>query len=66
MIAASMKNKKEATPTEPKAAADIAAEEVAKMPSDDIEALDRLLSEWSAQDALTVLDEIDYRIGTVR
>jgi hypothetical protein len=36
------------------------------LPSDDIEALDRLLDEWSAQDALLVLDEIDRRIATVR
>lgn len=41
-------------------------EKLSALPSDDVEALDRLLSEWSAQDALTVLDEIDHRIGTVR
>ena len=31
---------------------------LSSLPSDDIEALDRLLAEWSIQDALTVLDEI--------
>jgi hypothetical protein len=41
-------------------------ERLSVLPSDDIEALDKLLSEWSAQDALTVLDEIDYRIATVK
>ena len=41
-------------------------ERLASLPSDDVEALDRLLSEWSAQDALTVLDELDHRIATVR
>ncbi|MBL9170328.1 MAG: ATP-binding protein [Verrucomicrobiales bacterium] len=41
-------------------------EKLSALPSDDVAALDRLLSEWSAQDALTVLDEIDHRIGTVR
>jgi hypothetical protein len=41
-------------------------EKLSALPSDDVQALDRLLSEWSAQDALTVLDEIDHRIGTVR
>lgn len=35
------------------------------LPSDDIDALDRLLAEWSVQDALTVLDEIDRRIATI-
>lgn len=37
-----MKNKKEATPTEPKAAADIAAEEVAKMPVVEVTSVDVL------------------------
>ena len=38
---------------------------LSSLPSDDVEALDRLLAEWSAQDALTVLDEIDRRIATI-
>lgn len=41
-------------------------EKLSALPSDDVEALDKLLSEWSAQDALTVLDEIDRRIATIR
>jgi hypothetical protein len=41
-------------------------EKLSTLPSDDVAAMDRLLSEWSAQDALTVLDEIDRRIATVR
>jgi hypothetical protein len=32
---------------------------------DDIEGLDRLLSNWSIRDALTVLDEIDNRISVI-
>jgi hypothetical protein len=36
------------------------------LPSDDVEALDRLLAEWSVQDALTVLEEIDRRIATIK
>ncbi len=41
-------------------------EKLSALRSDDVAALDKLLSEWSAQDALTVLDEIDHRIATVR
>ena len=41
-------------------------EKLSSLPGDDIEALDRLLSEWSVQDALTVLDEIDRRIATIK
>jgi hypothetical protein len=41
-------------------------EKLAVLPSDDVKALDELLSEWSVQDALTVLDEIDRRIATIR
>ncbi len=41
-------------------------EKLSALPSDDVEALDKLLSDWSAQDALTVLEEIDHRIATVR
>lgn len=39
---------------------------LSSLPSDDVEALDKLLEEWSAQDALLVLDEIDRRIATIR
>ncbi len=41
-------------------------EKLSSLPSDDVEALDNLLSAWSAQDALIVLDEIDRRIATIR
>jgi hypothetical protein len=41
-------------------------EKLSALPADDVEALDNLLSEWSAQDALTVLQEIDHRIATIR
>lgn len=41
-------------------------EKLSSLASDDIEALDKLLSDWSARDALTVLEEIDHRIATVR
>ncbi len=36
------------------------------LPSDDVIALDKLLAEWSAQDALAVLEEIDRRIATIK
>jgi len=41
-------------------------EKLSALPNDDVQALDRLLSEWSIQDALTVLDEIDRRIATIK
>lgn len=41
-------------------------EKLSSLASDDIEALDKLLADWSARDALTVLEEIDHRIATVR
>lgn len=41
-------------------------EKLSALPPDDVEALEKLLSEWSVQDALTVLEEIDHRIATVR
>jgi hypothetical protein len=41
-------------------------EKLAALPAHDVEALDKLLSDWSAQDALTVLEEIDHRIATIR
>jgi hypothetical protein len=40
-------------------------ERLAALPEDDIEALDKLLSEWTARDALTVLDEIDARVKVI-
>lgn len=41
-------------------------EKLSSLAGDDIEALDKLLGDWSARDALTVLEEIDHRIATVR
>jgi hypothetical protein len=38
---------------------------LAAMSDDDVEGLDRLLSEWTVADALVVLDEIDRRIAVV-
>lgn len=40
-------------------------EKLSKLSDEDIEGLDRLLSEWTVRDALTVLDEIDRRIAVV-
>lgn len=40
-------------------------EKLAKLSEEDIEGLDRLLSEWTVRDALTVLDEIDRRLATI-
>lgn len=40
-------------------------EKLSKFDEADVEALDRLLSEWTVRDALTVLDEIDERISVV-
>lgn len=40
-------------------------EKLAKLSDEDIEGLDRLLSEWTVRDALTVLDEIDRRLATI-
>lgn len=40
-------------------------EKLAKLSEEDIEGLDRLLSEWTVHDALTVLDEIDRRIAAI-
>lgn len=36
-----------------------------KLDESDIEGLDRLLSQWTVRDALSVLDEIDHRLGVV-
>src|ERR1043165_4377496 len=41
-------------------------EKLAKLSDEDIEGLDRLLSEWTVRDALTVLDEIDRRLATIQ
>ncbi|MFZ2782303.1 MAG: ATP-binding protein [Rectinemataceae bacterium] len=38
---------------------------IAALSQDDIEGLNRLLSQWSIKDALIVLDEIDKRISTI-
>jgi hypothetical protein len=40
-------------------------EKLAALSEEDIEGLDRLLSEWTVHDALTVLDAIDRRIATI-
>jgi hypothetical protein len=40
-------------------------EKLSKLSDEDIDGLDRLLSDWTVQDALRVLDEIDRRIATV-
>ena len=40
-------------------------EKLASLSDEDIEGLDRLLSEWTIHDALTVLDAIDRRIATI-
>lgn len=38
-------------------------EKLTRLGEEDIEGLDRLLSQWTVRDALTVLDEIDQRIA---
>jgi hypothetical protein len=40
-------------------------EKLAKLSEKDVEGLDRLLSEWTVRDALTVLDEIDRRFVVI-
>jgi hypothetical protein len=40
-------------------------EKLSRLSDEDIVGLDRLLSEWSVRDALTVLDEIDSRLAAV-
>ena len=40
-------------------------EKLSKLKEEDIEALDRLLGEWTVRDALTVLDEIDRRVSII-
>lgn len=41
-------------------------QKLATFQADEIDALDRILDEWSAQDALAVLEEIDRRIAVVK
>lgn len=38
---------------------------LSSLPPDDIDGLDRLLTEWSVKDALRVLDEIDSRLSVI-
>lgn len=40
-------------------------EKLSKLEEEDVDALDRLLSEWTVRDALTVLDEINQRLNVV-
>lgn len=40
-------------------------EKLTKLDETDIEGLDRLLSQWTVRDALSVLDEIDHRLAVV-
>lgn len=40
-------------------------EKLTQLDDFDIEGLDRLLSQWSVRDALTVLDEIDHRLAVI-
>lgn len=40
-------------------------EKLSRLPEGDIDALDKLLGEWSVRDALTVLDEIDSRLSVI-
>jgi hypothetical protein len=40
-------------------------EKLTKLDDSDIEGLDRLLSEWTVRDALSVLDEIDHRLAVI-
>jgi len=40
-------------------------QKLSTLPSDDIDGLDRLLTEWTIKDALRVLDEIDSRLSVL-
>lgn len=40
-------------------------EKLTRLDESDIDGLDRLLGQWSVQDALSVLDEIDHRLAVV-
>lgn len=40
-------------------------QKLSEFPADDVDGLDRLLSEWTVKDALRVLDEIDARLSVI-
>lgn len=40
-------------------------QKLSQLKSDEVEALDKLLEQWSVKDALTVLDEIDRRLSVI-
>lgn len=40
-------------------------QKLSSLPHDDVDGLDRLLTEWTVKDALRVLDEIDSRISVI-
>ncbi|QAU24136.1 ATP-binding protein [Dyella sp. M7H15-1] len=40
-------------------------QKLSELPADDVNGLDKLLSEWTVKDALRVLDEIDSRISVI-
>ncbi|UZR27427.1 ATP-binding protein [Methylococcus mesophilus] len=40
-------------------------QKLSSLPPDDVDGLDRLLTEWTVKDALRVLDEIDSRISVI-
>jgi hypothetical protein len=40
-------------------------EKLTSLKESDVEGLDRLLSQWTVRDALTVLDEIDHRLSVI-
>lgn len=40
-------------------------EKLTKLDESDVEGLDRLLSQWTVRDALSVLDEIDHRLAVI-
>lgn len=40
-------------------------EKLTKLDESDLDGLDRLLSQWTVRDALSVLDEIDHRLGVI-
>jgi hypothetical protein len=40
-------------------------DKLSKLDESDVEGLDRLLSQWSVRDALSVLDEIDHRLAVI-
>ena len=40
-------------------------DKLTKLDEEDIEGLDRMLGQWTVRDALSVLDEIDHRLGVI-